>query len=211
MREKPANEQAIEKTILFLKRVQLDCLNNMQFGKGAQSLYELMKFFKISRRTSKACFDLAILKPDKEKKYIWGIGNPNNGNIDYRLHALKILDHLLKESKRTVHYPIPDFAAFGESLKAIGERLVMITLQQEQLLKRPKTGHTEETGDLTQRHIFEQEQQRQKDRVYLAGQIASRIYYDVIPHPQGEDFKLISGINERIISATDDLLNQLYS
>lgn len=199
LREKPANEQAVQRLTDYLKMVSF-CLK----GSGADADFKtLQSDYQVSKSTYSDLKQLGIIEKG-EHRHIWKAGSANERTL-----ALKVLDHRLKKYKKKLHVPIPDLAAIGDTLKTIAERMMQITAQQESWLKRAKNGQSDEMVDINQSNIFEQQQQRQKDRVYIAGQIASKVYISLPIH--SVDFEMIEDINNSIVLSTDDLLKRLYN
>jgi hypothetical protein len=61
--------------------------------------------------------------------------------------------------------------------------------------------------------LFSDQEQRQRDRIYIAGQIASNAFGVCFGSVKGNGLEdhYYPTINDGIIAITDDLLNKLYS
>jgi hypothetical protein len=151
MRQKPANEYALNNLIDFLNDIFLGCEANLK-----NDIKQSINHFKVAKRTFSDLKALEIVKvdPNDKEKIIW-IANKQQ---PMRITALKILDYRLNKTKKTIHFPIPDFAAIGDSLKEISERLMQITVQHERALKTTKNiqGETQAINPT----IFTEQQQR---------------------------------------------------
>lgn len=207
MREKPANEAAVQRLISFLKMVQFQAKGNPNII----NFNSLQEDEGVAKRTASDCRALDIIKADGNKT-IWIPKEP----VDFRLLALKILDHRLKRTKKTIHFPIPDFAGIADSLKEISERLMYLTVQQEKFLKTAKTGQIESADNSAT--LFTEEQQRHKDRVYLLGQIAGSYFSDLTPYNSSDpevnastDQANISARSKTVFNIVDNLLEKLYT
>lgn len=221
LREKPANEVAVEKLINFLAEAEVTLkTENIKYD-----FSEIIKSNGVAKRSFSDLKALKIVKHEAGKKPEW-IGREQ----PLRITALQILDYRLKKSKKAIHVPIPDFAPITDSLKTIAERLAHITLQHERLLRTPKNAINETDVDL-----FRVDEQR----LYIAGQIASAVYkshsfclHEMIAVPEFDNgnatssamkakcklcgyepdnaFQVID-INSMIVSATDDLMSKLLN
>ena len=194
MREKPANEQAINRLNAFIGDLYLRIIGNVAELKPGP----LMNNYHVASRTMGDLKALKIIKQDG-KKYTW-LGTEEVTNQYLRRISLLVLDYRLKQTKKKVHYPFPELAAIGETLKDISERLVQIAVQNEKSLKTPKNDFKTNTEDL-----FRVDEQR----LYLAGQVAGGVYSIL---NQGKiTFQQISDFNDVIINITDDLYNKLLN
>lgn len=191
IRQKPANQQAVQKLEGFVISLKgtLDKGEPPNFS-ARQSKYG------VSSSTTSACKALGIIKKEGNKYVFKSEETP--GTI-----ALLILDYFLKQNKKTMRGDvIPNFEALTRTLGNIVEKLTLLTVQNEVGLKRLKQGNTApETSDL-----FRVDDQR----LYLAGQIAAGIYDRVFPFVLNpSDGASIQETNRMIVEATDDLLLQL--
>lgn len=192
MREKPANEGAIARLIGYLNDVYLTSkANSTTF-----SAFELHKYHQVAKRTTSDCRRLKIFQVNEDKTVTW-----LDEDQPARFMALRILDYRLKKTKKTIHVPIPDFAGIADTLQTIGERLAQLAVQNEKWLKRAKN---DENGLATEGDLFRVEDQR----LYIAGQIASRIYKDSFEHNPDQS---ISRASDFVIKATDDLMKKLLN
>lgn len=187
LREKPANELAVQRLTSFLKWIRYHSTQTPQ----SVNVEYFIQSEQVAKRSFSDLKRLGIVKVNKES-ITWV------SKDDDRTLALKILDYRLKKSKKQVHVPIPEFAAIGESLKTIAERLAVITVQYEKSLKQSK--NIEITGESD---MFKVEDQR----LYIAGQVAAGIYSDF----KGTTItaQAIEKTNKTIVSITDDLIRQL--
>jgi hypothetical protein len=225
MREKPANEKAVNNLIEFLKMVRFGLTGTPP----TEFISKWQEDYQVAKRTKSDLTTLNIITKNADGSYKWNVGD------NFRVIALRVLDHRLKKTKKTVHFPFPEFAGISDSLKEISQRLVELAVQNEKWLRTHKNPQiTNEPADL-----FRVDDQR----LYIVGQIASGIYKNVkiCKHEfvtgetkvyAGDNF--ISGqknveavcskcgykpnglpefnyndANEIIIEATDDLMNKL--
>lgn len=189
LREKPANEYALNNLIDFLNDMWLGCQNNLK-----NDVQNSIKHFKVAKRTFYDIVKLGIVKvdPNDKDRQIWLKEEPT------RRTALQILDYRLKKTKKTLHVPIPDFSGIADTLQTIGERLAQLTVQNEKWLRTNKTTQiTNEPADL-----FRVDDQR----LYIAGQIASGVYSQIDYTDAIDQFE---ERNDKIIKASDDLMNKL--
>lgn len=161
MREKPVSQERIDKYIDFLFVVK----NNSEGTVQILTLSEIAKNSKVSSSAPSALEKLNII--EKKSKFVWIWKSETRPS---KTIALKVLDFLLHKNKKTVHYPIPEFAGIAESLEHISERLIELAVQNEKWLRAHKNGlksNEQEATDLFR--IDDQE-------LYIAGQIASALY-----------------------------------
>lgn len=146
MREKKVKQSTIDRYINFLEMVKSSALPNQTV-----SLRWIADKGHIAQAAPKALEQLGIIQ--KEGKYWhWLKGTPT------RKMVLEILDHSLTKTKKTVHFPIPELAGIGDTLKEITERLIYLTAQNEAGLKRLKTSVSEPGHILPT--IFTEQQQK---------------------------------------------------
>lgn len=195
MREKPANEHAVARLIGFLTIIKFRAKSG---APPNSDIKLLIKSEGVAKRTFSDCKALGIFKVEDEK-YTW-----LKQDQDLRKLALLILDYRLTKTKKTVHYPIPDFAGFAQSLEAIAERLAVLATQNEKWLKVAKNG-LETINEPA--NLFRVDDQR----LYIAGQIASVIYQDVHNIHNDEFEARIHSRNQKIVLATDDLMKKLLN
>lgn len=192
LRQKPANEAAISRLINFLNDSWLT-LKSDKIKK--YNFTELMESHGVAKRTFSDCRALGLIKIEAGKKPEW-----INKEEPSRHMALRILDYRLKKTKKQVHYPIPDFAAIGESLKEITDRLIYLSVQNEKWLKTHKNY---ENSNVSESDLFRVDDQR----LYLAGQIASGVFSnEAILNYSPEQFEII---NKNIVTITDGLILKL--
>lgn len=193
MRYRSPNEKAVAKLLNFLNALQQKC-DGTDFTEFTTT--QLHKSFSVSKSTYSVCKKLGIVKESKEGLE-WVKEAPN------REMCLQILSVLLEQSKKEVLTPISqDWQALNEALRDISEKITIGITQNKNRLDGFKMPQKQTT-------IFSEQEQRQKDRVYLAGQIANGIYSgrvcgDLQPHT-------IAIISNTVLNATDHLLNKLYS
>lgn len=173
MREKPANEQAITRLVRFMKDVNMAAISGLQLDVA----YSL-KQTGAAKRSFSDLKKLGIITVDDDKKIKW-----ISLHLNFRSLALQILDHRLKQSKKTVHFPIPDLSPLTDSLETIVERMNQLLVQHERLLRQPKNNETRPDADL-----FKVDDQR----LFIAGQIAAGLY------------KGITLCNHELIAVNDD-------
>ena len=150
-RQKPANKKAVAYLETYLNALKNGIKNPS------------VEAYKVAKRTPG---DLTAMKITKKENgnVIWLAGDKDLGVI-----ALEVLNHRLKKTKKQIHVPIPEFAAIGDTLKTISERLAHITAQTERTLKRAENSFidVELKSDL-----FTVDQQR----LEIAAAIASAVY-----------------------------------
>ena len=139
------------------------------------SLRDIIKRCGVSNSAEFALKKLNIIKKETDFKWTYEWGTPTAS------HAKQILDFNLSWRKKKSQQPTlsPDWQTLVEKLTTISSDL-------KELLKTPENS------------------QKQSDRVYLAGQIASNFNF------QGSSIIEIEDYNEQIIIATDDLITKLY-
>jgi hypothetical protein len=196
IRQKVANEQAVAKLEGFLLSLKLD-LDEGNPGNFSSR----QKQFNVSNSTTAACKALQIIGKEGSK-YKFKSQQPP------RTLALLILDYFLKQNKKTMRGDImPDFEPLMHALGNIFEKLNILTVQNEVSLKRLKTGLN---GNYENTDLFKVDEQR----LYIAGQISSGIYFDHNQQTVREPVDIwndehIEKINNRIVYATDNLLANL--
>ncbi len=198
MRIRKANEAAINKTLNFLNALQHKC-DGTDFTEYTTS--QLHIAFQVSKSTYSVCKKLSIVK-ETPIGIEWIKEQPN-----WEM-CLQILGVLLEQKKKEVVMPIStEWLNLSEVLTDISEKLTIGINQQKSVLNRPIL-------PLKESSLFSDQEQRQKDEVYIAGQIASGIYFDHNQETIREPVDIwnddhIEKVNNRIIFATKDLLNKL--
>lgn len=151
MREKPLNEEAIRRTIHFLKLLKNHCDDAIPF-----SLTGLVKLCGVASGTGKACRELVIISTTSKDLYKWeikmtSISSPDKDREEvYRHLAISIKDKLLHKNKKTIHTPLmPDWASIANSLVNVSEKLnTVISLQERLLINHKNPQITNEPADL---------------------------------------------------------------
>jgi hypothetical protein len=192
MREKPANERAVSNLIGFIYEIK------QAASSTSEDEFDVQYFTNFHNVAKRSFSDLKALKIVTKQ----GNKLTFNSKQDLRIIALKVLDYRLKKTKKTVHFPLPGLGAIADSLKEITEKLIYLSVQHERAFKSTKNSLNE--GAEVSTNLFTEEQQRHKDRIYIAGQIANGLYSD--PTLTGD----FNNINYCVIRATDDLLDKLY-
>jgi DNA-binding transcriptional regulator YhcF (GntR family) len=190
MREKPANKEAVINLTNFVKWIRY---HSTQSPESVNVEY-FISSEKVSKRSFQDLRRLGIVEVTKQDGFT--LINCKSKEKDDRKIALQILDFRLKKSKRTVHYPIPDFAAIGESLKEITERLVHLSVQNEKWLKTHKNY---ENSNVSESDLFRVEDQR----LFIAGHIAGECF------KEGRYEEGIEAATDYVIKITDVLLSKL--
>lgn len=186
MREKKVNQATITRYIDFLNFVKQSSLPN----ESSVSLSWIADKGHVAQAAPKALEEIGIIQ--KEGKFWhWIKGEPNKNMV------LEILDFNLKKTKKVVHYPIPEFAAIGDSLKEITERLIQITVHQERALKTAKNTPLE--THLIGATIFDEQQQRFE----MVKAVAGGIFKDF------NNLNDYQAIGHRIITVADHILELL--
>lgn len=157
LREKPVKKEILERYRLFIEAVRWT-----EKQTNILTLSQLANRYGINSSAPGTLIQLGFIK--KENSKLWEWLKPEKSSEQC---GLEMLNHLLNKTKKTIHVPIPDFAAIGESLKTIAERLAHIAVQNERLLKSDKTGVKSGDADL-----FRVDDQR----LFIGGQIASGVY-----------------------------------
>lgn len=193
MREKPVSEVTVDKYIDFLFNVQKLSDNAAQV-----TLRKLTELNNITAYAAVAIVKLGIIEKHKEKgSWTWKVGRPS------KQMALQLLDFILHQRKKTIHTPImPDWASIAKALDNVSEKLAVITVQNNNALKRLKIAPNQ-TGEKAD--LFRVDDQR----LFIAGQIASGIYHSDFFNSLAEQH--IQQANDYIVRATDDLITQLCS
>jgi len=194
-RIRKANEDAIYKTISFLHDLKNKIDNNKWF-----SATDLQERHNISKSTFSATkyFEIVV---EKDGKFIWSKGEPN------REMALLILEKLRVRQQKTAE-PVK-LPGFEDNIARIESLLTEIrdnAKVQQSLSNGLKTRDKPQT-------LFSDQEQRQRDRIYIAGQIASNAFGVCFGSVKGNGLEdhYYPTINDGIIAITDDLLNKLYS
>lgn len=161
LRQKPAPEEVIQKLALYLNTLRSRIRNN-EFQQETPE--QLRQAYNVAKRTFSDCKALKIIKVEKDT-VTWLI----NKDFSERVYALKILEYRLKQSKKSIHVPIPELASLTDTLKTIAERLAHITVQYEKGLKRAENSFVDIEAKSDLFHVDEQ-------RLIIAGAIASAVY-----------------------------------
>lgn len=199
MREKPVNRPSLNRTIAFLRTLHNKCNEGNRI-----SLDQLASEYQIARGTGAACLNLNIIQKAGSKQFQWTSYNQPMPD-EYKHLALLIKDQLLHSTKKSKATPLmPEWATMVSHLKEISDKLSISITQTESSAKRFKMPHT--LDEARQANLFTEEQQRHKDRVYLAGKITSALIQQLPP-----DFGLIQADNmtDDAISMADMLLEKL--
>lgn len=163
MREKPVSEKKIDNYIDFLFAVQ----GSSGGAPNTSTLSEVAKRYAITSSAPSALISLGIIKKETKSVWHWIADTRPSKKI-----ALEVLDYLLHKNKKTVHFPIPDFAAISQSLERIVERMNYLAIHTERLLKTPKNDIISIDG---KSDLFTIEEQR----LLIANAIASGVYKSV--------------------------------
>lgn len=195
MRYRAPNEKAIGKLLNFLNALQHKC-DGTDFTHYTSS--QLHIAFQVSKSTYSVCKKLEIVKETKDGLQ-WIKENPN------REMCLQILSVLLEQSKREKLTPISkDWTALNEVLNDISEKISIGIAQNNNNRPQPLKSPQKEPS------LFSDQEQRQKDMVYIAGQIASGVWKSEIKFVDDpEDVATIDHVNSFIMNATKDLLSKL--
>lgn len=203
MREKKVLPQTIEKYIDFLDTVRAKAYGPDWASIG--TIEDIVENCHINKSVIKPMEVLGLIRRTEKHQWEWLAGDPDKDMV------LKLLDMVLHQRKKATVTPLlPDFATQIEPIVAM---LRDITANQKELLREPKTGpllsRALNKAPMDNNHLFTQVEQRQKDRVYVAGQLAGKMYPKEVSKIMEE--MDIPKYNALIISITDDLLSQLYT
>ena len=146
---------------------------------------EIVKLFCINKSVVKPLSKLNIINRTAKDAYTWIERYPD------KQMALQLLDYVLHTKKRQEPVLLPEWATMLDVLKEIRDSLKVTQPIEITALDSVKTS--------------------QSDRIYLAGQIANRIYESEDIIEIDKNMSMIKNINRAILLATDDLLNQLNS
>jgi len=190
-RIRKVNEDAVYKTISFLHDLKDKIDNNKWF-----SATDLQERHNISKSTFSATkyFEIVV---EKDGKFIWKKGEPS------REMALLILEKLRVRQQKTAE-PVK-LPGFEDNIARIESLLTEIrdnAKVQQVLSNGLKTRDKPQT-------LFSDQEQRQRDRVYIAGQFLTVVFKDVKASTFTE--QMMHEGNIGVITFTDDLLNKLYS
>lgn len=164
MRTRTANNNAVENIIAYLKQVKL--FSNGNNHSHIHSLSSIARDFNVSNTTGVVLKEAKIIMSLSCYDWTWLTTEPN------RELALVVMDKLLHRVKKEVVTAIPGFSEIGCLLKEISDKITIGMSEnnnRSQGLKRA-LNITHETN------LFSKQEQRQRDRLYLAGKIASAIY-----------------------------------
>lgn len=186
-RQKKPLQKVIDKYEDFLKSL----ITNS--GGCELTINELIKEFQINKYIKTALINLKIIDLETDKKWHW-----LSFEIDKTL-ILTILNYILEKSKKTpqVNLPLEGFTKALEQQNEILEYLKSIKQDRSPNgFKMP----------LKETNLFEKEDQRHKDRVYLAGLAMQGLIQNAPPNnlhnsSEGTDLAL---------QWADELLNKLY-
>jgi hypothetical protein len=202
MRKKKAKDQAVENLINFLNQVKL--FSDMRNSAKLHTISSIAKDFSVSSTAGAAIKQLKIIKQEDTYTWYWIAKEPS------KEMALLVLDNLLHRNKKASDIAFPELEAISKQLSIISESMAQSTAQNNIVLNRIKSGNKSldksEKSFHNELDLFSEQQNKQRDRIYIAGQIASRLYPNGVENLYLNEIKLI---NSHIVSATDDLLKQL--
>lgn len=194
LRQKPANEEALQKLISFLFEIKSFAHNTPE--QRIDVKYSI-KTYQVAKRTFSDLKALKIITEQGDKiEFI--------SKEDLRKIALKVLDYRLKKTKKQIHVPIPEFAGIADSLKTISERLEQLAVQNEKWLKTHKNSLVSNVENSDMFRVDDQ-------RLYIAGQIAGNIFKESFQYNNECDVQVIDRASNFIVQATDDLINKLLN
>lgn len=189
MRQRTANEKAINKTLFFLQALQKKC-DGSNFQDFTTS--QLHQQFSVSKSTFSTCLKLGIVKKSVDGLE-WLKENPN------REMALQILAVLLENAKKQIVTPISaDWIALNETLRDISEKISMSLNRNNQALAGVKTPPKEA-------RLFDAQEKREEQRFELLKAIATGLYGDSNIRMKYDE------INNLVIKATNDLIIKYYA
>jgi hypothetical protein len=155
---------------------------------------ELIKEFQINKYIKKALIDLKIIDLETDKKWHW-----LSFQVDKNL-ILTVLNYILERSKKTVQPNLP-LDGFTKALE-----------QQNEILEYLKAVKQDRSPNgfkmpLKETNLFEKEDQRHKDRLYLAGLAMQGLIQNA---PTGNLHNSSEG-TDLALQWADELLTKLYS
>jgi hypothetical protein len=202
VREKPAKETAVQKTIAYLRDIQYQCTIPYDATK-VHTLSKLSKMHGVSSSTGTVCRRLGIIKKDKKGGYEWLATAPD------REMALLILDSMLRKTKRDTNIPLsPEWGAISAVLAEISNKLSISNQNTEIALSRLKNKQIEVHA--MPGAMFKEEEQKHRDRIYLFGKIMPVVFekeYDYTAH----NGKNLDVLNETIMGIVDAAIEKLYN
>lgn len=190
MRQRKANEVAVEKTISFLEELKYLLDEKRKFNSS-----ELQTYHGISKSTFSVCKKLDFIKGGK-----WLAVDPN------RQQALSILEVLRQQHSKRIDVALSD--DFALAIDRLITKLDNVSSENNNGLhglKTPMLNRALQQQSMQGNTLFSDQESKQRDRVEMAKSIASGAFKNF------EDLNNYSSINIRIITAADDLLNKLNS
>lgn len=189
IRQKKPIQKVLEKYEHFLKTVKA-----LQNDPHSPNLNSLIKEFEINKYVKTALINLAIIDIESENVYHW-----LSFDIDKQL-VLTILNYILERSKKTrqVNLPLEGFTKALEQQNEILEYLKTV--------KQDRSPHVFKMP-LETKTLFEKEDQRHKDRVYLAGLAMQGL----IQNAPANNLHNSSEGTDLALQWADELLTKLYS
>lgn len=150
MRQRTVNEQAANKTLVFLKDVHVKCLaiSSINFSK----LYDE---HRVSKSTASCMIKLGILNSVGEGYYHW-IGNEPNREM-----ALQVLELLRRRNDKMVAVPLTGFESLVDSLAIIAEGMK----------RQPKS-----SNETKENNFFTPADKKQDDLIKIVSAIAGGVY-----------------------------------
>jgi len=194
MRDRKANEKAINNTCDFLDDLQAKCEGNEDYKRITIS--DLHLLHRISNSTFSACKTLGIVKETKDGLE-WLKENPN------REMVLQVLDYLLNSRKKRKDIALPGLADFTNAINKSIEAMNKNTFEINNALRVTKIPQ-KTTG------LFDEQDTKERQRFEMAKAIATGIYnyaFKFIQSP--DDTASIQDTNQFILTATDNLLSLL--
>lgn len=193
MREKPINEDAIKRTITFIKLLYQHTKIQDRFSTSA-----LARTCRVASGTFRAIFELNIVLIKDTGEIIWH-SEKEPTESEYRKMALHVKDKLLHKNKKQQHTPLmPDWASIAKSLNDVSEKLTILTLQNESSLKRLKTP----SNQISDSDLF-----RVSDQMLsIVISLIPTIHSNTSAYP---NFTTVEKRNKLAIEIATDLFNQL--